>query len=133
MSLSTRDYFTRLPQRYRAFRQEAPQPWYRDAAADETKVSPIEVDLLVAIHLDAANELLASEIVRAGLMQSNLRVLAPLVGEFRNQVLVDEATDFSPLQLRAMTGIRSFFACGDFNQRLTQDGVAEELQSIHPA
>ena len=46
---------------------------------------------------------------------------------------MDEATDFSPLQLRAMIslatpGIRSFFACGDFNQRLTRDGVTGELQ-----
>lgn len=133
VSLSTRDYFTRLPQRYRNFRQEAQQPWYLAEAADETKLSPTEVDLLVAIHLDAASALLASEPVRSGLTQSNLRVLAPLVGEFRNQVLVDEATDFSPLQLRAMMclatpGIKSFFACGDFNQRLTRDGVADEGQ-----
>ncbi len=133
VSLSTRDYFTRLPQRYRTFRQKAPQPWYLAKAADETKLSPTEVDLLVAIHLDAASALLASETVRAGLRQSNLRVLEPLIGEFRNQVLVDEATDFSPLQLRAMfslatPGIKSFFACGDFNQRLTRDGVAEEEQ-----
>ena len=133
VSLSTRDYFTRLPQRYRTFRQEAPLPWYLPEAANETKLSPTEVDLLVAIHLDAASELLASETVRAGLAQSNLRVLAPLVNEFRNQVLVDEATDFSPLQLRAMSclatpGIKSFFACGDFNQRLTREGVAEKGQ-----
>ncbi|UWQ24113.1 hypothetical protein K3553_14265 [Leisingera aquaemixtae] len=133
VSLSTRDYFTRLPQRYRAFRQEAPQPWYLAKAADETKLSPTEVDLLVAIHLDAASALLASEPIRAGISQSNLRVLEPLIGEFRNQILVDEATDFSPLQLRAMfslatPGVKSFFACGDFNQRLTRDGVAEEEQ-----
>lgn len=133
VSLSTRDYFTRLPQRYRNFRQDAPQPWYLPEAADETKLSPTEVDLLVAIHLDAASELLASEAVRAELTQSNLRVLAPLIDEFRNQVLVDEATDFSPLQLRAMfclatPGIKSIFACGDFNQRLTREGVAEEGQ-----
>jgi hypothetical protein len=133
VSLSTRDYFTRLPQRYRAFRQEAPQPWYLPMAADETKLSPTEVDLLVAIYLDAASALLASDTVRAGITQSNLRVLEPLIGEFRNQVLVDEVTDFSPLQLRAMfslatPGVKSFFACGDFNQRLTRDGVAEEEQ-----
>jgi len=133
VSLSTRDYFTRLPQRYRTFRQEAPQPWYFPMAADETKLSPTEVDLLVAIYLDAASALLASENVRSVITQSNLRVLEPLIGEFRNQIFVDEATDFSPLQLRAMfslatPGVKSFFACGDFNQRLTHDGVAEEKQ-----
>lgn len=133
VSLATRDYFRKLPQRYRSFRQEAPQHWYNADAAEETKLSPTETDLLVAIYLDAASALLASETVRAGLNQSNLRVLAPLLGEFRNQVLVDEATDFSPLQLRSMVslatpGIKSFFACGDFNQRLTKEGVAEARQ-----
>lgn len=133
ISHATRDYFNRLPQRYRSFRQAATQAWYIPGASDEKKLSPTELDLLVAIHLDAAAELLGSEAVRASLTQSNLRVLAPLVNEFRNQVLVDEATDFSPLQLRAMSclatpGIRSFFACGDFNQRLTKEGVAENGQ-----
>lgn len=53
---------------------------------------------------------------------------------FRNQVLVDEATDFSPLQLRCMSAIahpaiKSFFACGDFNQRITAWGTrsADEM------
>ena len=41
--------------------------------------------------------------------------------------MVDEATDFSPIQLACMgalssPGIESFFACGDFNQRITAWG-----------
>jgi DNA helicase IV len=45
----------------------------------------------------------------------------------RHQVLVDEATDFSPIQLGCMAALAnplgtSFFACGDFNQRLTTWG-----------
>ena len=50
------------------------------------------------------------------------------------QVYVDEATDFSPIQLACMfelssSKLRSFFACGDFNQRLTESGTrsAEEF------
>ena len=130
VTLSTRNYFTRLPQRYRAFRKDAPLPWFRPEAAEATKLSPNELDLLVAIHLEAASDLLGSEQVRGSLTQGNLQVLAPLLEEFRNQVLVDEATDFSPLQLRAMyylatPGVRSFFACGDFNQRLTRHGVSQ--------
>lgn len=129
ITLSTRNYFTRLPQRYRAFRKDAPLPWFTPEAKDASKLSPNELDLLVAIHLEAASDLLGSAQVRASLTQGNLQVLAPLLEEFRNQVLVDEATDFSPLQLRAMyclstPGVRSFFACGDFNQRLTRYGVS---------
>ena len=50
------------------------------------------------------------------------------------QVYVDEATDFSPVQLACMfelssPRLRSFFACGDFNQRLSELGTrsAEEF------
>lgn len=129
VSLTTRNYFSRLPQRYRAFRKNADPRWYRPEATEATRITGDELDLLVAVHLDAASELLDSSRVRANLTQGNLQVLAPLVKEFRNQVVVDEATDFSPLQLRAMAclatpGIRSFFACGDFNQRLTRYGVS---------
>ena len=46
---------------------------------------------------------------------------------YQNQILVDEVTDFSPVQIACMAAlanprIRSFFACGDFNQRLTTWG-----------
>jgi DNA helicase IV len=49
------------------------------------------------------------------------------MGIVRNQVMVDEATDFSPVQLACMgalasPGIQSFFARGDFNQRITAWG-----------
>ena len=45
-----------------------------------------------------------------------------------HQVLVDEATDFSALQLLSMELLsnprfKSFFACGDFNQRITTYGI----------
>ncbi|WP_420825170.1 ATP-binding domain-containing protein [Thiospirillum jenense] len=50
---------------------------------------------------------------------------------YRHQVFVDEATDFSPIQLACMAHlsspqIQSFFACGDFNQRLTTWGTQSE-------
>lgn len=130
VTLVTRNHFTKLPKRYRAFRRAAPAPWFLPQAADAVKLTPDELDLLVAVHLDAAHALLSSEVVRKSLGQGNLQVLGPVLAEFRNQVVVDEATDFSPLQLRAMgrlatPGIQSFFACGDFNQRLTAHGVAE--------
>ena len=56
------------------------------------------------------------------------RQLQPILGHYRNQILVDEATDFSPIQLASMAALahprlRSFFACGDFNQRLTTWGA----------
>lgn len=49
----------------------------------------------------------------------------------RNQVLVDEMTDFSPVQLACMaaltsTATSSLFLSGDFNQRLTLWGSRSE-------
>ncbi len=58
---------------------------------------------------------------------------------YRTQVLVDEATDFSPLQLACMATLarpdtRSFFACGDFNQRVTSWGTRsqDEMKWVLP-
>jgi superfamily I DNA/RNA helicase len=57
----------------------------------------------------------------------------------RNQILVDEATDFSPIQLACMAALAdsrtgSFFAIGDFNQRLTKWGSRskEDLNWVFP-
>ena len=63
--------------------------------------------------------------------------LQPILGHYCNQILVDEATDFSPIQLASMAALthprlRSFFACGDFNQRLTTWGArsADDLKWV---
>jgi len=65
--------------------------------------------------------------------------LKPILSLYKNQILVDEATDFSPLQLACMAAlshprIRSFFACGDFNQRLTTWGSrsVDEMKWVLP-
>ena len=54
--------------------------------------------------------------------------LERLQRRYRTQVLVDEATDLSPIQLACMATLarprtRSFFACGDFSQRVTDWGI----------
>jgi superfamily I DNA/RNA helicase len=51
---------------------------------------------------------------------------------YRTQIAVDEATDFSPIQLDCMAALcdpatQSFLACGDFNQRITEWGIGDEL------
>ena len=59
--------------------------------------------------------------------------LANISSLFRNQIMVDEATDFSLLQLACMESLtslstRSFFACGDINQRITETGIRTREQ-----
>lgn len=53
------------------------------------------------------------------------------------QLFVDEATDFSSVQLACLLGLahpklRSWFACGDFRQRITSSGItgADEIEWI---
>jgi DNA helicase IV len=58
---------------------------------------------------------------------------------YRTQVAVDEATDFSPIQLACMAALsdpsaESFVACGDFNQRITEWGsrTNDDLNWVFP-
>ncbi len=107
--------------------RQAEGRWYLAGNPDSATVHPLEVDLLLCAMLFAAgaiNRLVAKSFDSTYLSTPTLTRYRDL---FRNQVLVDEATDFSPLQLRCMSAIvhpatQSFFACGDFNQRITTWG-----------
>lgn len=124
-----RRYVNGIPARYRRFRRAriTEARWYDAAVTSAADAHPLEIDLMLAGTLDVLAEIV-TEPVLARLPDSGalepVRQYRTLV---RNQIMVDEATDFSPLQLRSMAAlsnpaIRSFFACGDFNQRITQWG-----------
>lgn len=130
-----------IPRRYRAFRRlrQEEGKWYRKDGFSPTDLHPLELDVVLLAILRSANDLLSKpNIVR----DVNLPVwssLRPVLDLYKNQVLVDEATDFSPLQIACMAAlahprIRSFFACGDFNQRLTTWGSrsVEEMKWVFP-
>ena len=76
----------------------------------------------------SSSTLLASAEVRRNLQDPFWTTLQPIHDLYRNQIFADEATDFSPVQLACMSTLshpatRSFFACGDFNQRLSNWGA----------
>lgn len=128
-------YFGRIVARYRTFRREEGKGWYDVDKIDPTSISQLELDLLILSYLKPAKELLSSQRVSNELEDGYWRHLRPVADEFRTQVVVDEATDFSPIQLAAMNqlshpDIKSFFACGDFNQRLTRWGTSTEDQLL---
>jgi DNA helicase IV len=82
--------------------------------------------LLALLKVSAA--LLEMAEIRNDLASATWSPLNPILAQYRNQVLVDEAADFSAVQLACMNAltqrrIRSFFAAGDLNQRLTDWGV----------
>jgi hypothetical protein len=122
-----RGYIDKISSRYRRFRRVKQDEgrWYRDEGFAPTDVHPLEVDIILLAILRNTDGLIAG--IRNPDEEAK-KTLDRLQNLYYTQVLVDEATDFSPIQLACMGAlsrprIRSFFACGDFNQRFTNCGV----------
>lgn len=124
-----RQYLRGIPRRYRAFRQvrRDEQRWYQPAKAGP-HVHGLEVDVILLAGLRFTKTMLQDSRARSTADDPGLAALERPAALLRNQVLVDEATDFSPVQLACMAALAhpvadSFFACGDFNQRITSWGA----------
>ncbi|MDD9817168.1 MAG: hypothetical protein OXU61_03385 [Gammaproteobacteria bacterium] len=131
-STPVRRYIDRIPTRYRAFRRIRQQEgkWYRPDGFSVTDAHPLEVDIILLAMIQCTHDALKNS---PRLRREQNLTLERLQKLNRNQVLVDEATDFSPIQLKCMFLIanpdtQSFFACGDFNQRITDWGVNSDSQ-----
>jgi DNA polymerase III delta prime subunit len=124
-----------VARRYREYRRirQGEGRWYLESGFSATDLSGLELDAVLLALLQTTAALMRR--VDSGASQDspewgNLRSLREIR---RNQVLVDEATDFSPIQLACMgllvhPATRSFFTCGDFNQRLTMWGSRDASQ-----
>lgn len=125
-----RRYISDVPTSYRLFRKEMNNDakFYREVASNPLHLSPTELDAIVLLMLRNCRTLLSQSFIERGLDAPRYEMLRNLASLFRNQIMVDEVTDFSMLQLACMESLtslkgRSFFACGDFNQRITHSGV----------
>lgn len=123
-------YLRGMPRRYRTYRRSRRTEgrWYRTEQGGRY-VNGLEVDVMLLATLRAATALVVAGSPRG----TDLPAVNRVTALFRNQILVDEATDFSPVQLACMAELanpdaNSFFACGDFNQRITTWGVRDEEQ-----
>lgn len=132
-------YLDGIPKRYRAFRRDRQQAgsWYRNEGFEARDIHPLELDIVLLAILRAAGDLISRPNIQRDIDSPAWSALQPILSHYRNQVLVDEATDFSPIQLACMAALahprlRSFFACGDFNQRLTTWGArsADEMKWV---
>ena len=122
-------YLDGIPKRYRLYRREIQKnnEWYRDNDFLVSDLHPLELDLLLLARLRTYGEFLNNPIVIRRINESYWSALQSVQYLYKHQILVDEATDFSPIQLACMAALAhprmsSFFACGDFNQRLTTWG-----------
>lgn len=134
-------YLDRIPRRYRSFRRSCQERgvWYLNEGFESREVHPLELDVILLVILRDASDLLSVPEILRNVEDPNWSSLRPIQSLYRNQILVDEATDFSPIQLACMAalakpGIQSFFACGDFNQRLTNWGsrTSDDFRWISP-
>ena len=119
-------YINGIPTRYGRFRRErqAENKWYKAEGFDAKEIHPLEVDILLLATIRSTDSLIKSAPALGHGDSRAKAMLERLQEQYRTQVLVDEATDFSPVQLSCIAAlahpeIQSFFACGDFNQRLT--------------
>ena len=115
-----------VPTRYRAFRRErrGDGKWYAEGVVTGRAITPLEVDVVLLAMLRNSRAVSNDAAFMRRLGDRAPRILDDVSRLQRNQILVDEATDFSPIQLACMAALtnsktESFFACGDFNQRLT--------------
>jgi hypothetical protein len=123
-------YLDGISKRYRAFRRVRQDngAWYVNEGFKPRDIHPLELDVLLLAVIRAAGSLATKKNELRDTSDPAWTVLEPMLRLYRNQILVDEATDFSAIQMGCMAGladprIRSFFACGDFNQRLTTWGA----------
>jgi len=134
-------YMDGIPKRYRAFRRlrQAQNQWYSKEGFSMIDLHPLELDIVLLAILSGGNDLLSKPNIASDIDLAAWSSLKPIFDLYRNQILVDEATDFSPIQIACMAAfaqprIRSFFACGDFNQRLTTWGSRsiDQLRWVFP-
>ncbi|KZM50774.1 ATP-binding domain-containing protein [Labrenzia sp. OB1] len=118
-----------MPARYRRFRRvrQAERQWYNAEGFQKHELHTLEVDVILLALLRTCADLIADRRIARDLDTPSYSALNLLRSLYRTQVLVDEATDFSPIQLACMGALcdgasNSFVACGDFNQRITDWG-----------
>lgn len=123
-------YLLDVPASYKLFRKNEIQSsyWYQQKPANSKDITAEELDGIILLQLRIARELLSQPNMSRRITESKFGYLKTISDQFKNQVLVDEATDFSPIQLACMESLtnlhtKSFFACGDINQRITNVGI----------
>jgi DNA helicase IV len=105
--------------------------WYSDTAIGSSDAHPAEIDAIMLAVVSQARAMSKDRLIQSRLAERMPALLESVARLLRNQILIDEATDFSPLQLAIMGNLAStktdaVFVSGDFNQRLTVWGSRSE-------
>jgi hypothetical protein len=135
-----RTFVLGVPGAYARFRRQAVREGRHFAASAATtffinrnRISPDELDVLMLVMLRHARRVVdypdgsRLELTTPHDWLENIKNL------YLMQVFVDEATDLSAVQLActvelANPALRSWFACGDLRQRVTANGLQDDLE-----
>ncbi|MCY9874714.1 ATP-dependent helicase [Vibrio barjaei] len=130
-----RRFIVDVPTSYKTFRRESFKNgrFYAKAPESPKHISNNELDGVLLLTLKSIHQLLQYRSIVSDLDNGAFSYLKQRATILRNQILVDEATDFSILQLSCMKYLahpdtQSFFACGDFNQRIVTSGIHSSKQ-----
>lgn len=136
-----RDLFSGIPRQYARLRRSQVATLLSDEALTSVRhnrLSPAELDVIILTMLTVARRYFEHD--RKRLRGDTPSWLSGVRERYVSQVFVDEATDFSAVQLAATIELthptlRSWFASGDFRQRITPHGIRaiEELDWISRA
>lgn len=118
---------------YQRFRRDknVKDQFYVEDVISATDISYPELDGIILLTLRNARQLMQQAVIKRKMLEVKFDYLTDIRSLFKNQIMVDEATDFSGLELACMEALtsletKSFFACGDFNQRITTKGLRSE-------
>ncbi len=136
----------RTPRSFQRFRlaevQKDRKSLYRSDSQDAVRafrVSTAEIDILIFAMLRIASSISESQ---TSLLESESRrdLLGKIADQFRTHIAVDEATDFSAVQLASIYYLtdpqyRAVTFSGDLMQRVTSGGLGDwaELKSLVPS
>lgn len=135
-----RRYIRGIPSRYRRFRrsQNEQSKWY-SGSIPASEIGFLELDVVLLAILQAGSEMLSLTSVVNGVSDPFWSPLQPINDLYRHQILIDEAADFASVQLGCIAALanprlKSVFACGDFNQRMTSWGIRslDEVKIVFP-
>lgn len=123
-------FFRKISVYYGKYRRErqAEHKFYSQDSGLRRLVDSGELDILILIHLMIARKLIAFREIKNNISDGWLATVKSIFSCYKAQIYVDEAPDFSLIQLLCMRlltlpELNSFFACGDFNQRITNCGI----------
>ena len=130
-----RRFVTEVSTSYKKFRKLSALEgkFYQKIPDSPRHITNAELDAIVLLTLKTSRELMSTSAIRNKIDEPGFSYLKKIASNFRNQILVDEATDFSIIQLACMHSLTSlqtlsYFACGDFNQRITSYGIRSKDQ-----